>query len=150
LNKFRFIFCIVLMISLRVTGVFCSILSKFLVDYLIDSQNGENKSFPIFLLLTFSLVLFLDGFYISNGVLNSLRLHLWSKLTAKIEAKLRKRLFFIVQKYKILFKKIRFYFKCYIKYRFESLPLNWHIANKGEESQHLIVTASESIFTWIR
>ena len=43
-----------------------------------------------------------------------------------------------------------FFSKFYLILRKYSLPLSWHYANKGDESQQLITNGTRSVTTWIK
>ncbi len=58
----------------------------------------EPFKLPFFFMLTFSLILFLDGKFIHNGFLSNLRNNLWLRIRQHLKYNISKRLFFNIEK----------------------------------------------------
>jgi hypothetical protein len=78
-------------------------------------------------MLTFSLILFLDGKFIHNGFLSNLRSILWLRINQHLKLNISKRLFFNIEKWEIQI--IRFYYVYEVNWK-----LNNIVNNKGFQS----------------
>ncbi|CAF0710406.1 unnamed protein product [Brachionus calyciflorus] len=140
-TKFCFFLCIFILIALRVTSVMISIFSKILFNELIDLRNNNTETFemehdhlfnepfhfPLLLLISLTILLFLDGKLIQNGFLNNLRIFLWLRVKQSIKKSASKKIYFNVQK----------------------LSLNYYTTNKPKEFFDLINDGSDTITIYI-
>nr|UOU03329.1 ATP-binding cassette subfamily B7-2 [Brachionus rubens] len=141
-TKLCFVLCLLILIALRITSVMISIFSKILINELIDLRNNNTETFelgehyhlfnepfefPLILLISLTILLFLDGKLIQNGFLNNLRIFLWLRVQQSIKKNASKNIYFNVQK----------------------LSLNYHSNNKPKEFFDLINDGSESISNFL-
>lgn len=141
-TKLCFVLCIFIVLALRVTSVLISIFSKILINQLIDLRNNNTETFeldqsykifnepfhfPLLLLISLTILLFLDGKLIQNGFLNNLRIYLWLNVKQSIKKHSAKNIYFNVQK----------------------LSLNYHSNNKPKEFFDLINDGSDSISNFL-
>lgn len=126
---------------LRITSVMVSIFSKILINQMIDIQNNstdgfetsssmifnEPFKFPLLLLVSLTLLQFLDGKLIQNGFLNNFRSFLWLQVKQNIKKLASKKIHYNVQK----------------------LSYNLHIQNEPREFYNLINNGSESISNFL-
>lgn len=129
------------MLSLRVTSVMVSIFSKILFNQMIDIRNNNTEDFettnsivfnepykfPLLLLVSLTLLQFLDGKLIQNGFLTNLRSFLWLRVKQNIKRIASKNIYYNVQK----------------------LSFNLHSQNKPKEFYNLINDGSESISNFL-
>lgn len=141
ITRLFFLICLLIVLMLRVTSVMVSIFSKILINQMIDIQNNNTNEFetsnsvifnepfkfPLLLLVSLTLLQFLDGKLIQNGFLNNFRSFLWLKVKQNIKKLASKNIHYNVQK----------------------LPYNLHIQNEPIEFYNLINDGSESISNFL-